>query len=321
MLTNEGWQMIPLIRDTWRHSRKLYALVVIVWLAYMALLLIGPNGSGSIFEFGLSTTNLVRISFAIPVLVIWLIATRAVIGFKGYAHLLRETDEGQGFKYIADGLLLLLFYLMMILFFGRLAPYFYGTALLYPVVFIKNHAPVFTLLLSCFYLVKGSGDLLRHMNLRVPDRRLGYTWGAYFVFTAIYVSIFFNLSNDPASLSRQIPVFAVSHNVLLFSMVLPSLVAWILGIMACVNLSTLASKTKGIIYREALRHLVTGLYASILFAILVEILVFNSVYLEHIGITSVLIILYAFIVVYGTGYALIDRGARRLALIEVVGQA
>jgi hypothetical protein len=304
-----------------RYRISLYAGIGMSWLVYLALLLIGPNHQGSIFDFGLSLSMIVRISFAVPVLLVWLIAARAVVGFRRYANLIHDSREALGVRLISKSLFFLLVYLVMILLLGRISNLFYGTTYLTPIIFIKNHVPVYTLLIAFLYLYRGSTHVISQLNISVPPRRLTIVWVLFFLFSLGYSMIFLSQPELPVSLAGTIPAFAVSSSTLIFTMVLPSLMSWILGIIACMNLSALSSKIKGIIYREALRYLITGLYASIIFAVLVEIIVFNSAFIARFGTVSVLLVIYLFVVAYGIGYAYIDRGARRLALIELVGRA
>lgn len=303
----------PTVR--WKYARIAYIVPIIVWIIYTILLFVGPNQNP--YKWGLTEINLIRVSFTLPILVIWLVAVRAVIRFKKYAVLIDGSPEADGFRRIADGLAWLLAYLISLLVLGRIPLLFHSHNPLYVAVFIKNHLPVYILLVSSVMLYLGSMKLLASHKAPTPASRTTIAWVLYLIFAGCFATFF--ALNPPAaqSISSNQPAFAVSAGVLMFSLVLPSLVAWGLAVIASVNMAAYAGVVKGVIYRRSLNRLVGGIYASTAFAILVEILVLDASHLRNIGSTAILLILYGIIVAYGIGAALIARSARHLTLIEV----
>lgn len=302
----------------WKYARLAYIVPAIAWIAYTVLLFAAPTNNGGPYKFGFTELNLLRISFTLPILVIWLVAAWAVVKFKNYAAIIKGSPEAVGFRRIADGLAWLLGYLIALLALGRLPSLSNNDAYIHITVFLKNHVPVYLLLISSVYLYLGSVRLLQSTKTETSGRRTTITWILYLIFAGVFAMLF--AMYPPASQTladNKLPAFAVSPNVLMFSLILPSLIAWGLAIVASVNLTSHTLVVKGVIYRAALHRLVAGICASVVFAILVELLVLDASHLRHLGATSVLLILYGILVAYGVGAVLIARSARRLTFIEV----
>lgn len=304
-------------RPTWKYTRIAYVVPVLAWLAYTILLFAAPNANPDPYKFGLTALNLIRISFTFPILIIWLVGVWAVIRFKNYALIIEGSPEANGFRRIADGLAWLLGYLITLFSLGRVAPLLHDGTLINIAVFVKNHLPVYILLVSSVYLYLGSVSLLRSSRTTPPGRRTTVAWILYLIFAGVFATLFALYPPSNQTLTGNLPSFAVSPNVLMFSLVLPSLVAWGLALVASVNLASHALVVKGVIYRRALHRLVAGICASVLFAILVEVLVLDASHLRNLGAASILLLIYAILVAYGVGAVLIARSARHLTFIEV----
>ena len=301
---------------TWRYSKLTYAMVVLLWALYVVLLFLRKTDNSQI-HIGLTATNIIRVSFALPILAIWLTATVAAVRFKNYTHLITGSREAAGFNRLANGLFFLTAYLISVLLVSRVAALFAGTSFVYPVVFVKNHLSAYLFLISLIQLYRGAIALADITKVSLTRRQNLLIMLSYTAFTAIFVALFFHNPTNPKTLADGLPSFAVSHGVLLFTLILPSLMAWILGILASMTIRAYAAKVKGTIYKQALHRLVIGIFGTTTFAILVQLLVLYASKLQHLGINALLFIVYVFLLAYGVGAALIARSARKLTLIEV----
>ena len=293
-----------------------YGVPVVAWLVYVVLVLLGPATSAVTQPVDQTTLNLIRLSFALPLLVIWLIAARSAARFHHYAGLIKGSAEGKAFRSVTHGLLGLLGYVIVLVILARLAPLFANTSFLNPTIFIKNHLPVVVALGAFALLYLGSARLLATVSVRPVRYRSDMAWLGFVAFAALFAAFFY--SHPIATVNADgIPQFVVGRRFLMFSVIVPSLLSWALGIKAGLNLLDYAREVKGSIYKASLRRLAIGLYVSIAFIILVQLLVLNSSLVSGLGTGWVLVILYSFLAAYGAGAWLIARSAKRLTLIEV----
>jgi hypothetical protein len=244
------------------------------------------------------------------------VSARAIMRFRRYATLVKSSAEGTAFRHIAIGLGYLWLYLVLVMVLGRIAPLFIHTDWVYPAVFVKNHLPVLMFLLSSIYLYNGSVKLVRLEGSRLSPSATNFAWLAYLAFAAVFSYVFYMRSDGTDVIINGLPAFSVAYSTLLFTLILPSLVAWALCLFACLNITVYARNVKGVIYKSALKRLSAGILASAAMTVLVELLILNVSSLQKLGLNSVLIVLYGFLLAYGAGSVFLAQGARKLALIE-----
>ena len=293
-----------------------YGVVGILWVGYVVLLFIAKSNDQ--YHLGFAAINIIRISFALPILLIWLAAALAAVRFYDYARLIKGSPEAIGFKRVANGLYFLLCYLVWLLLMGQIVKLFIGTHGLTYAVFMKNHLPTYLFIISFIQLYRGAAHLAGVAGVRISQQRLMTIFVLYLTFASLFVALFFGTGATNKSFVNGIPAFAVPHSVLLFSLIIPSLIGWFMGVMASVYIRAYATKVKGIIYKKMLRALVVGIFATTTFAMLVQLLVLNTNRLQHLGLNAVLLIVYTFLVAYAVGAIFIVRSATKLTLLEVV---
>jgi hypothetical protein len=303
------------MRLKWNYATVIYALIVLLWIGYTLLLFL--SRSNNQYHLGFAAINVIRITFTVPILGVWLAGTMAAIRFRDYAKLIDGSKEAPGFRLIAIGLAYLAAYLIAVFMTGRIAPLFAGTPVVLLMVFIKNHLPVYLLLIAFVQVFRGAFFLADQAGAKLPRRTLLTINIAYLAFTVGFVAIFFSNLVPREALVSGIPAFSVPHSVLLATLIFPSLVSWQMGILASFGLWAYVKRTKGLIYRAMLKQLLIGIAATTVFAILTELIVLMSSQLSKLGLNAVLLIVYLFLIAYAVGAVFIMRGARKLTLIEV----
>ncbi|HSX01188.1 MAG TPA: hypothetical protein VLF67_03005, partial [Candidatus Saccharimonas sp.] len=108
------------------------------------------------------------------------------------------------------------------------------------------------------------------------------------------------------------------RELLLFTMLLPYLLGWFLGLLGAINISRYARQVRGTLYRQALGYLVVGIMGVIGFAVTVQILTLATRFLLGFSLPRLLFTIYILLVLYGLGFWLVRLGARKLTRIEVV---
>lgn len=301
---------------TWRHVRLYNVALAICWLIYAAVTLANPTQRNPYHLTELQTI-LLNLTIIIPLGVIWYIALRGATAFKNYATMVHDAKEAPGLNAIANGLLMAVAYLVVIALAGAAVQVFTGSRFANAVILLRDHLPALIGLVSFVYLYIGGQQLAGIAGFDTWDRRTLLIISGYMLFAILFVLAFTHAEVPPPSSTRS-SLAIVPHSVLLFTLILPYLTSWFLGILASVNIARYASRVKGLLYRQALVNLVRGIISVISFGILLQLLGFSTRYLTGLSLGKIILILYAIIILYGLGFIFIRSGAKMLSRIEVV---
>lgn len=300
----------------WPYTRLAYALVILAWLAYVLLTFFLPVQAAARYDLSQSALSLLRLSFMMPLLIIWLVALGGVVTFKNYARLIEGSREAKGINLIANGLLFTVAYLVVASLLGPLQAYFKGTSYLELSVTLRNHLPMIISFVGFWLIYLGS-----HQLRKISGYSTWTVWPTiifilYSIFAVFFTSAFIS---TPASIDGNgIPTRVTPTEILVFTLILPFLVAWLVGIIASINVLKYAKHTKGVIYRQVFRDLSRGILLAVGFGILVQIISLSSRLITQLNLGGVLLLIYTLIIIYGLGFWYIRRGANRLAKIEVI---
>jgi hypothetical protein len=294
---------------TWKYSYLVYALAV---LAALAMIVISYKTTRS-----LGTTPgalLIRMSLTLPELVIWAIALRAAIKLKHYVVGIKHSDDGKGLEYISNGLLLLVAYIIALTLGSLLVQAVDHGSRLDQAIDINNYLPLSIALLSSVYLYIGSRRLAGLVGSVGRSRRSELRYVAVFAaFVALYVVNFYTnaagLKGDGDVLRFDFPL-----KVLMFTYVLPHVIMWSLGLLACVNLAWYTYNTPGTLYKRMFRNFYQGILVVVISLFTAQVIMVTPITLAHVSVG--LIVIYAVLVLAMFGFALIYRGTRKLEKIE-----
>jgi hypothetical protein len=297
----------------WKYARISLILVIAGWIIYATLNLLAPQTTSARYQLSPTQTLLLQISVYTPLLIIWVLAIRGATAFKSYSLLLQGGREARAMSLIGTGLLWTVVYLLSSSLTGAIVPYFQGTQWLETAVTVRNHAPAWTALIAFGLLYLGS----RRLSQVAPFA----TWNAatiilligYGLFAAGFANTFLAAGTETRF---GIPSYALPHQVLLFTMLLPYLLAWFLGLLAAINLTRYAAQVKGVLYRQALRYLVLGVLSVVIFAVIVQVLSLASRFFLGFDLARLLFTVYVLLALYGLGFWFVNLGARNLARIE-----
>lgn len=294
--------------------RAAYGLILGSGFIYAALSLLAPSKSVAAYGLNSWQAGLIRLSIIIPIVLIWMVALRGILSFKRYARLIGEGAEAPGFKLITTALGWSLAYLVTITLLGALIPFTIGTHWLQPMVFVRNHLPVVITLTSMALLYAGSHRLSSLTGVRTWTRSTWLIAGVYAVAAATSTWLFsLNFTN---AIIHGVPVTVVPTTLVPFTILLPQLIAWFLGLLAAVNITKYAHTVKGVLYRQALRDLVYGVTGVIVFGMALQLLSFAARFLGNLGLGPLLGVVYVLVALYGVGFYFVRRGAKRLARLE-----
>ena len=306
------------IQPTWRTALGPYLLVGVLWLAYAALSIWTPTTASNPNPYHLTTLtkDLLVLTIVIPMLVIWLVAVRGALAFQRYARLIKGSPEAPALTLIAQGLMWLVGFMIVFILVGAITPHLTKESWFPAVVVIRNHLPAYVALVSATLLYLGS------QRLQSFTRTATWTAGTillfiiFALFTIVFTATF--TTGNLSSSSSDLLIRTIPKTGLIFTLIIPYVLSWLLGILACVNILKYAREVNGIIYRSALRWLVLGIFSVLLFGILIQVLTLVGRFFTGLSLAPILATLYIIVVLYGAGFWFIQAGTRRLAKLEVV---
>jgi hypothetical protein len=301
----------------WRFTKAAYVAIGIGWIIYVIASLAAPSTANAHYHISAGTLLLLRIGIFVPVLIIWILAVRGTATIKTYAAAIDSGAEAPALNRIADGLIWTIVYLVSASVVGALVPYFIGTPWIKTAVLIRNHISPLIALIAFILIFRGSQGLKQVSNFVTWSTETIIALGIFAVFSFGFVMEFAN-SPTTGTDSAGIPLAILSHEAMLFTAVMPFILAWFLGILAMINIRKYATTVNGILYREALRNLAYGVGVIIVFTMFHQILIFASRFLANLNLGFVLLVVYLLLGLYAVGFMLVRRGARNLMRIEAL---
>lgn len=300
--------------------RLLYLIIVFFWSLYVYFTFSAP--ASNILQISPILLIIIRISIAIPYLLIWLAAGFSFIQIKQYALSLRPSRESFAFDIIATGILLLLASLILSTTFSSVRSFYAGNEFIRPLLtVITNYMYVFPYLTAFALFLYGANEL----NQLVANNKISFT--KYFIygiplllFAYIWLELIFSNENRVLAPNPDIGAsYYLKDSLLILTIVIPSLVTWFMGFLAFLKMRIYYQHVKGYIYRRALIFFISGL-ASIIFAsiFLQALLSLGPGRLLLLGLNNLLIIIYLFVFMQVIGFFLVAKGSGKLTKIETV---
>ena len=263
----------------WKYSSVAYALVSVAALI-MIILSYKTTRIPEEIQSSAIKCLLIRMSVTIPELVIWAIALRAAVRFKHYVAGIKQGDDGRSLDYIANGVLILVAYIIAFTSGSLLVELARGGRHLDLAVAINNYLPLFIALSSSIYLYVGSRRLVGLVGLVGRSRRRGLRYVVPFLAIVALFAINFYTSAVGLIGDNGVPRFTYSINVLMLSYVLPYIIVWSLGFLACVNLACYSYHTQGTLYKILFRNLYQGILIIMISLFSAQVLTISPLTME-----------------------------------------
>jgi hypothetical protein len=292
----------------WPLKTWVYTATAVLGILFMVLTY-ASRGTGHNHE-----SLLLRLSIALPELVIWAVAIMSAVRFKEYAHSIRETQDGGALNLIANSLLVLVLYVIFLSSGDAIKSLFVNSPHLKTAVTLSNYLPLVIAFISSVLIYRGSKHLSKIISAPPWDsRRLVISALPFFLLLFIYAWQFYKAVPTLKG-ADGLPRFTQSPGVLLVTYVLPHLVLWGLGLLACFNIARFAVTTKGLIYKALFRNLYQGLILVFVCIFTAQLIIISPINLEKFNIW--LALAYAVLVAAVFGFGLIYRGVQQLDRIE-----
>ncbi len=294
---------------------RLYALFVIF---YSLVLLFMPANKVTLAAYHLSNPSyrvLLFVVVALPAFLTWLAAFIGYNQLNRYTLLLNGATEGQAFSKLSRGVKWLAYYL----------PVVSCTNLILSAIAnghpeFRAFADVFSTYLSilialgAFSLTStGSRQLTVIGKTRPSLFKTKLLTLSFIAMGVTYCYFIVKHGLNPQTSPYHLPLFW-----LLLTTVVPYFFAWMLGLLAVLDIDAYATKVSGLLYRRALQQLSGGLLTVIVSSVLIQYV--NSAALQRGRIVFGLLLVVRYILYAGLagGFALIAHSAKKLQQIEKI---
>jgi hypothetical protein len=294
---------------------RLYALFVIL---YSLVLLFMPANRDTLAAYHLTNASYRTLLFAVVALPAFLTWLAAFVGYNQlhrYRLLLDGANEGKPFNQLTNGIKWLAFYLPVV---SCTSLILSATANSHPGfrAFADVSSTYLSILLAlgAFTLIstgarqltvlgKARPTLLKTKILTLSFIIMGVTY-CYFVIKH--------------GLQPNDSPYHLSIGWLLVTTVVPYFFAWMLGLLAVLDIDAYATKVSGLLYRKALRLLSAGLLTVIVSSILIQYVNSAALQRSRLVFGLVLVVRYALYAGLAGGFALIAHSAKKLQQIEKI---
>ena len=299
----------------WKYSFLIYAFAIV---AAVMMIILSYKTSQSLGETQATSVNClwIRMSVTIPELVIWAIALRAAVRFKHYVVSIKGSDDGSRLDYIANGLLYLVAYIVALTLGSMVVQLYRDGPRFHQAVVMNNYLPLFIALVSSVYLYIGSRRLVSLVGSDGRNRRHELLKSVPFVIIIALFAFHFYMNAMGLSGDGGVPRFILPINILMISYVLPYIVMWSLGLLACVNLAWYSHNTPGTLYKKMFHNFYQGILVIIISLFFAQVLTITPLTMEV--FSPGLILIYAVLVLAVFGFALVYRGTLKLEKLEAV---
>lgn len=300
------------------NSMRTFSLLI---LTFFLLLAIIPVNEAVMAQYDLTATQYRVLNFLVylPFAGIWFTAYYGYSKLAGYARSISNTDEGSGFEALATGTgwlawgFLLQSYTSLVLnAIASVYPNFHPSAMI-----MSNYIGMLFPLVAFVYIGAGARTLMQHTQHHVG---VAITRNIQFAFVALGVVycylIFRNLDLHTLSASNNpyfLPVW-----LLVLTIIIPYLYAWFMGLLAAYEILVVAKHVKGVIYRQALRLLASGVAVVIGSFIMAQYLRTAVPKTGRLSLNILLLLIYLIYLAMAAGFVLVTMGANRLKKIEEV---
>jgi hypothetical protein len=290
-----------------------YIILLVVGIV-LALVLPTPPSLLKILNITNLDYRLAIFTLILPFAIIWFSAFYAYEKLEQYAHKLRQAREEKAFKKIADGVRVLAWGLIIPLLISLIlmAIASRNSGFRTAQIIIDNYLMLLVPLIGFTYISSGT----RALNVLVGTRP-GLLGTRLLAFIYIIIGVLFSHfvvhnSNGP------INPYRLSFWLLVFTIIIPYLYAWFIGLLSTYELWLYAQKTQGLIYKKVLGQVAGGLAVTIVGSICWQYLGSAFDAESKASFSFVFIIFYVLLFVQAVGYGLMAFGARRLKRIEEV---
>ena len=251
---------------------------------------------------------------AVPAFITWFAAFYGYEQLRRYTVLIRGSKEAKAFRQLTQGAAWVAYALPVLstIFIWLTAIANNHQGFRWASVVIINYATVVVALIS-FNTLGVAARNLSAQNKARPSYVLSR--GAIFAYLAILLFYCYYLFSHSMNAESFNP-YHLPPWLLLVTIILPFAYAWLIGVIAALDIAAYASKVRGILYRRALQFLASGVLIIIVSNILLQYVNSANVFRGELVLNGILLIRYVLYFGLALGFGLVGYGAKRLQRIE-----
>lgn len=290
-----------------------YAVLAIT---YLFLSLVLPINTHNLRQLHLSLHEYRILIFVIllPYCLIWFAAFYASVVMKEYTSLLENEREAPAFAQISKGVQAMAWGLavpaiisVILKSIGAKHQAFDETATI-----ISNYLTLLVPLVAFMFISNGSRILTEITRVRPSHNGM-----RIFALVFITFGVYYAVLTLTARKFHGNP-YHLSLGLTMFTMIVPYLFAWFMGLMGCYEIMLFSAKIKGLLYKRALNRLAGGIAAVVGSSIFIQFINVVYAYKNNSSLGSLIILIYLLLAVEAIGYILIASGAKNLKRIEEI---
>jgi hypothetical protein len=252
---------------------------------------------------------------ALPAYLTWLAAFYGYNQLGQYAKLVADAREGAAFETLRRGVKWLALYLPVVSILALLLAAIANTHTGFrPFADVTtNYLTIFVALGAFWMLNKGARQLAELSGVRPSLLKMRILALSFIILGVLYCYFIIGHGLDHNTSPYHLPL-----GWLLMTNVVPYFFAWILGLLAVLDIDAYAGKVTGILYRQALQILSAGLLTVIVTSILIQYV--NSANLQQgrFIFGAVLVMRYMLYACLAAGFGLVAHSAKKLQQIEKI---
>jgi hypothetical protein len=305
-------------------NKIVYFLVFLAWLIYTYFTFTAPISSSS-QDLGLSggVLFLVQLTIVLPYLVVWLMAVYGWSHISSYSQSIGDSKDGKAFGKIANGLGWFLAGLVLSALISSWRSMGINDPIhLFSSTIVTNYVYVFFPLVGFLFLYHGT----RHLRELLPENSKLTSSAITFIMTGIAglsVVLTWLIFTNPNRQVNPAPdigaTYYISDPFIVLTILVPLIVAWVLGGLAVVSIGHYQKQVKAQIYQNFLKKLSLGIIFIVIAAIVLQgILALGTNRFIGIGLGPLLLVIYVFLGAQAAGYVLVAMGAKKLKYLEEV---
>jgi hypothetical protein len=294
-------------------SKIFYVYVAFVLIVAAIAFIPAPNHD-TLVKYHLTSLGLklLQVTLLIPEAIIWFAAFYGYDRLHRYSQLIKDGAEGKHIRLLSLGLLFLALGLpttaIVSDILSRVAEHhhsFTATS-----VVIKNYLGLL-FPLAAFFCISLAARGLSTLTRTRPS----------FLTTHIVILIAITLGVVFCCLivanHRELRLtYHLSTRLVMLTLGIPYMYIWFLGLQACAELQEYSRNLTGILYRKGWNLLIGGLVATIFVSIVLQYLTATSSWILSLNLGSLLLLLYALLILLGGTYIVVALGANKLTRIE-----
>ncbi len=303
-------------------NKFFYLLTISIWVIYVILSLNAPAPASNPYNLSAHTTFILRWTIFVPLLLIWITAVYGAVNLYQYATLVKHTKDGGGMYPMSLGINLIVLHLFLSSLIGVIRSYLINQPAAIEYLTVLSNALYVIFYLAAFMLLYyGSKKLLGSYKESTPSINLIAI--AFFILMIVMYFYLESIFNNPNRLMGSGPGINASYflpdSLIVLTIIIPSFVTWVAGILTIGNLNSVGYKAIGVIYKKTISNLTYGVFFVITCSIFIQgITSVGSARLLQIGFSGILILIYLLLVFMALGFVLIARGSRKLSQIESI---